>query len=243
MKNSVKFDAVRVNSAPEVLVDQIMKQIKSGKLKPGEVLPSQRELARMFGVGLGSIREAIKILGVMGYLNVIRGKGTFVSNDALSVQKQTPTIENALEAVSLTELMKAREVVESGAARMAARMANKESIQQLREITARMISADHHGESYYENDFKFHIAVAEASENPAMSEIVKLLVNKAHQHINFMNNSSSTCLPSVMDKCISSAVKVVDCIEVGDVERAGEAMVEHLNTVNESHLKEFPAER
>jgi GntR family transcriptional repressor for pyruvate dehydrogenase complex len=243
MKNSVKFDAVRVNSAPEVLVDQIMKQIKSGKLKPGEVLPSQRELARMFGVGLGSIREAIKILGVMGYLNVIRGKGTFVSNDALSVQKQTATIENALEAVSLTELMKAREVVESGAARMAARMANKESIQQLREITARMISADHHGESYYENDFKFHIAVAEASENPAMSEIVKLLVNKAHQHINFMNNSPGTCLPSVMDKCISSAVKVVDCIEVGDVERAGEAMVAHLNTVSESHLKEFPAER
>ena len=50
-------------------------------------------------------------------------------------------------------------------------------------------------------------------------------------------------IKSGMDKCISSAVKVVDCIEVGDVERAGEAMVEHLNTVNESHLKEFPAER
>jgi DNA-binding FadR family transcriptional regulator len=93
MKNPVKFDAVRVNSIPEFLVDQIMKQIKSGKRKPGEVLPSQRELERMFGVCLGSIREAIKIIGVMGYLNIIRGKGTIVSKDALSIQKQIPTIK------------------------------------------------------------------------------------------------------------------------------------------------------
>ena len=87
MKNSLNFNAVQLKSAPGALAEQIIQQIEAGKLKPGTVLPSQRDLAKMFKVGLGSVREAIKILDVMGYLEVIRGKGTFVSQDVLSSKK------------------------------------------------------------------------------------------------------------------------------------------------------------
>ncbi|MEN8692336.1 MAG: FadR/GntR family transcriptional regulator [Desulfobacterales bacterium] len=239
----MKFEAIQVNSAPEALVEQIRGQIRAGKLKPGESLPSQRELAKMFRVGLGTVREAFKILDVMGCVDILRGKGTFVAQDALSVQSVAPTIENALEAVSLAELMKAREVVESGAARIAAEKADTESIQRLREITSRMLSADLSSDAYYENDFRFHIAVAEASENQAVLEIVKLLADKAHHHINFMNDALGISLPAAKGKCVGSAVRVVDFIADGDAERAGEAMCEHLNTVTESLLKEFPGKR
>jgi GntR family transcriptional repressor for pyruvate dehydrogenase complex len=243
MKRSMIFDAIHVNSAPEVLVEQILRQIKSGKLKPGEALPSQRELAKLFGVGLGSIREAIKILDVLGCLHVIRGKGTFIAENAMSVQDEVPAFENLLEAVSLTDLMKAREMVESGAAGMAAEKADKENIRQLREITAFMLSADLEAEAYYENDFRFHIAVAEASQNQAVIEIVKLLVDKAHHHINFMNKVLGIALPEAMRKCIESAVRVVDFIESGDARQAGEAMFDHLNAFNDNVLKDFPGKR
>jgi len=239
----MKFDAIQINSAPEALVEQIKGQIRAGKLKPGESLPSQRELAKMFRVGLGTVREALKILDVMGCVDILRGKGTFVAQDALSVQNVAPTIENALEAVSLAELMKAREVVESGAARIAAEKADNESIQRLREITSRMLSADLSSDAYYENDFRFHIAVAEASENQAVLEIVKLLVDKTHHHINFMNDALGISLPAAKGKCVGTAVRVVDFIAVGDAERAGEAMCEHLNIVTESLLKEFVGKR
>ena len=119
MKTPINFDAIRVNSAPEILVEQIIKQIKSGKLKPGVVLPSQRELARVFEVGLGTVREAVKILNVMGYLQVKPGKGTFVSEQGWKKGKESFPVGKAMEAASLAELMKAREVVECGAARMA----------------------------------------------------------------------------------------------------------------------------
>ncbi|MGD8269921.1 MAG: hypothetical protein PVH69_07075, partial [Desulfobacterales bacterium] len=70
-----------------------------------------------------------------------------------------------------------------------------------------------------------------------------LLVDKAHHHIDFMNVALGISLPAARGKCVGSAVRVVDFIADGDAERAAEAMCEHLNTVNESLLKEFPGQR
>ena len=104
----MEFNAIRINSAPDVLVEEIISQIKSDKLKPGDLLPSQRELAKMFNVGLGSVREAIKILAVMGYVDVIRGKGTYISKYPPKDPNQESHLGKALEAMSVAELVKAR---------------------------------------------------------------------------------------------------------------------------------------
>lgn len=236
----MQFDAIKIHSAPQALVEQIIDHIKTGKLEPGECLPSQRELARIFHVGLGTVREALKILDVMGCVEVFRGKGSFVAENVSTILNSAPTIEDALEAVSLAELMKAREVVEVGAARMAAEKTDKESIQQLREITTQLLSADLSSGAYYDIDFKFHIAVAEAAQNQALLEIVKLLVGKTHYHTDFMDSALGLSLPSVVQECGGSAVRVVDFIEAGDAAHAGEAMLEHLNVVNDNLLKQFP---
>jgi GntR family transcriptional repressor for pyruvate dehydrogenase complex len=152
-------------------------------------------------------------------------------------------LDHALEAVSLAELMKAREVVECGAARMAAQRADPESIQQLRQITAQLSADRLYSQAYYENDFQFHIAVAEAANNQAVLEIVRLLVHKTLRHINFMNAALGIDLPAAMGQCVGSAVQVVDLIAKGDAEGAEKAMFAHLNTVNVSLLKEFPVPR
>jgi GntR family transcriptional repressor for pyruvate dehydrogenase complex len=179
----MKFDAIRVHSAPEALAEQIVERIRSGKLTPGTCLPSQRELARAFQVGLGSVREAIKILNVMGYLEVIRGKGTFISKDASTAEKPVSLLDKALEAVSLADLMKAREIVECACARLAAEAADEEGIERLKGTTEAMVASLEERETFYEQDFVFHIAVAEATNNKALLEIVKLLVDRAHNHI------------------------------------------------------------
>jgi len=239
----MNFNAIQITSAPETLVEKILEQVGDGQLKPGDCLPSQRDLAKMFQVGLGTVREALKILNVLGCVEVMRGKGSYVTDKALSIKTDTPSIEDVLEAVSLAELMKAREVVECGAARMAAKRADTESIQQLRRITAQMSADGLYSQAYYENDFRFHLAVAEAANNQAVLEIVKLLVDKTLCHINFMNTALGIDLPASMGQCVGSAVQVVDLIEKGDAEGADKAMFAHLNTVNVSLLKEFPLPR
>ena len=70
------FEMVRKNKASELVAEQIIKQIRSGELVPGNQLPSQRELSELLGVGRSSVREAINALEVMGYLEVQQGKGT-----------------------------------------------------------------------------------------------------------------------------------------------------------------------
>jgi len=236
----MNFDAIKVHSAPEVLAEQILGQIRSGKLEPGECLPSQRELARMFAVGLGTVREALKILDVMGCVDVLRGKGSFVAENVSAILAGTPRLEDALEAVSLAELMKAREVVETGAAGLAAKNADADNIRRLREITSRMISLNASSETYYENDFNFHIAVAEAAQNQAILEIVKLLVGKTHTHTSFMDKTLGISLPAEMKQCGQSAVRVVDWIEKSDVERAANEMRAHLNIVTVNLKQQFP---
>ena len=73
----MKFDAIQISSALEMLAQRIAIEIQSDTLTPASCLPSQRQLAKMFNVGLGTVREAIKTLRALGYLEVIRGKGIF----------------------------------------------------------------------------------------------------------------------------------------------------------------------
>jgi GntR family transcriptional repressor for pyruvate dehydrogenase complex len=235
----MKFDAIRVNSAPEVLVEQIIGRLKTGELKPGTRLPSQRELAKNFQVGLGSVREAIKILNVMGYLEVVQGKGTYIAHDALNHAPAGARLDKMLEAVSLADLMKAREVVECGAAELAAETADGATVGQLQEIVGRMEKALTDPERVYEFDFAFHIAVAEATNNMALTEIAKFLVDKAHDYIEFMSQSLSISGPINVEQAYRTAREVVDAIADGDPSAARRAMKAHLNIVNFEIKKEF----
>lgn len=239
MNNSLNFNAVQLKSAPGALAEQIIEQIETGKLKPGTALPSQRDLAKLFKVGLGSVREAIKILDVMGYLEVIRGKGTFVSQDVLSAKKQVSQVDQTLEAVTLADLMKARKIVECEAARLAAESADEEGIARLKKITAEMEVSFSDTEMFYDLDFTFHMAVAEACNNKALFEIIKMLVDKSHKFINFMTDSLGIAMPGAIERAVSTARSVVACIEVGDGQKAAQSMMEHLNTVNYQLDKEF----
>ena len=238
-EHSFRVDAIQVHSAPEALAEQIIGQIRNGKLPPGACLPSQRELARAFQVGLGTVREAVKILHVMGYLNVVPGRGTFVAEDGLTQSRAPSTFDRVMEAVSLSELMKAREIIESGAAQMAAEQADAENIERLKEVVAAMSTEPESIENYYNNDFAFHLAVAEAANNPAILEIVKRLVDQSHAHTGFMNRALGISMPVNIEKCVQTAKTVVYHIKRGDGPKAAQAMRKHLNVVNYELRKEF----
>ena len=235
----MEFNAVRINSAPDVLVQEIISQIKSGKLQPGEVLPSQRDLAKMFNVGLGSVREAIKILDVMGHVKVVRGKGTYISDTPPRQPQQKPSLETALEAMSVAELVKAREIVECGAARLAAENATPGDIRTLEMLGKKMDGSFSDTDLFYKLDFEFHIAVAEASNNKALIEMVKLLVHRSHKHVTFMSESLNIAVPFTVEKAVYSAREVIAQIKAGDPQMAEICMNKHLNIVYSELDKEF----
>jgi GntR family transcriptional repressor for pyruvate dehydrogenase complex len=137
-----------------------------------------------------------------------------------------------MEAVTLAELMKARIVIESGAARLAAEHADPENLERLGAAVARLDTDYKDIETYYQNDFEFHLAVAEAANNPAIFEIVKMLVERSHHHIGFMNESLGIAMPVNVQRCVNTAREIFLHIRQGNAPKSEEAMRAHLNVVN-----------
>ena len=87
----MQIKLIRNESAPEGVVRQILNNLETGIMKPGDKLPTQEKLAQRFGVGRSSIREATNALAIMGYLKIIQGKGTFISENIPAAESiETP---------------------------------------------------------------------------------------------------------------------------------------------------------
>ena len=131
------FEAVRKVRRYEQVAEQIRRLISSGALKPGDLLPPERELAAKLGVGRSSIRDAVRTLEVMGILEPRQGHGTVVrdlSADALVVPLSL-VLTRKRELV--TELLDVRRMIEPGLAARAAKNATAEEIAKMGEILER----------------------------------------------------------------------------------------------------------
>jgi len=148
---------------PSSIADRIRRQIGSGQLKPGEQLPGHRELATMFSVSVGSVREAISMLVSEGLIATRAGHGTFV----VETTEQIPTVWSAspLDRDKVEELIDAREVLEGALAALAAERATAAQIDQLRSIVDRMQEAHGDAATFLAADVELHQLLAEAANN------------------------------------------------------------------------------
>ena len=119
------FRPVRPGNAFEDTVQRLLQTIRLGVVAPGESLPSERELAVRLGVSRDTVREALRSLGEAGYVVSRRGRygGTFVADElprAAVPVPRAPDEPSGLEPADLEEVLALREVLEVGAARLAA---------------------------------------------------------------------------------------------------------------------------
>ena len=107
---TIVLEPIRPKKISEEIVDQIKQLISKGELKPGDRIPSERDLATMLGVSRPSVREAIMVLEAMGFLDSRQGGGTFVRAltegsimDPLAklVEKRDPVLLRALAEVRM----------------------------------------------------------------------------------------------------------------------------------------------
>lgn len=155
-----------------MVLEEIHKLISQGKLQPGDNLPSEMELAERFGVGRSSIREAMRVLQLMGVVEVMQGKGTFVREPGILPL----VIDWSRTKTGLTpEVMEARQFMEVLLARLAAERATEEDVDALRLAVRRSEESLSNGEnpSGMETNVRagvdFHLALADAAHNQVLS--------------------------------------------------------------------------
>ena len=221
------FKAIKQSTASQMVVEQILDSLKTEEFKPGEKLPSQMDLAKMFNVGRSSIREAIKSLDALGYLEIIQGKGTSFKKDIPSDKAYLSGLKDALEEATLLDLMKIGMILECYAAELAADSANPKHIQQLKEAIESIQVSENDRKNFIEMDLRFHFALAQATGNIAICEILKLLLEKVHRHhLIYFAISSET-----RKRTIATANQILSCILKGDAKKASACMRDHLDAM------------
>src|SRR5947207_6224985 len=165
------FETVRKVRRYEQVAEQIRRVISEGALKPGDLLPPERELVAKLGVGRSSIRDAVRTLEVMGILEPRQGHGTVVrdlSADALVVPLSL-VLTRKRELV--TELLDVRRMIEPGLAARAAKNATDEEIARMAEILERHEAKLLRGEQAIDEDSDFHYAIALAARNSVVLRV------------------------------------------------------------------------
>ena len=223
----MNYKTIKRRSTSELVLKEILGSIQSGELKPGDKLPTESKLSEMFGVGRSSLREALSALALMGYIEVTQGRGSFVRQDLHASNLSAFALKDIQTAASLIDILEVREILECSTARLASGRATAGDIRRLWAIFNRMKENMGNIEQFSENDFDFHVALAEASGNEMLLVMMKFIVQKVHQA--YVKLKHETLFEA--DEAIATAEKVIAGIAGGRGDAAADAMRDHLNLV------------
>lgn len=148
--------------------------VVEGRLRPGEKLPNELELARELGVSRTTLREAVRTLAAQGVLEVCRGRGTFVSQRVREIDDYGFASLDRVKG-QLRDLFELRSIFEPQAARLACRRATEEEMGEILARGAEVEARIRAGEDRSGADGAFHAAIVRATHNEFMVRLLPLI--------------------------------------------------------------------
>ncbi|UCF90369.1 MAG: FadR family transcriptional regulator [Desulfobacterales bacterium] len=194
-KSKVKrglFAPIKTRKISDEVYKQIVASISSGQFKPGEKIPSEREMASELGISRQSLREALHRAEVMGLIKVRQGEGSFIRSSVHEPLKPALTVIIEKEAEKIFEFLEIRKLIEGWCAEKAAREANAEDLDYIRAILDQMKTIGSKDKRWEEMDVAFHLAIAEASHNVIAMHIMEALKVNFGTFFRFRNSITSS---------------------------------------------------
>lgn len=210
------------------IADQIIELIRSGVFPPGSRLPGERELAERFKVSRVTIREAAIALQARGILDIRSGAGIYVLDGKAAGAEDLPDI-------SALELTEARSLFESEAAALAAPTISEESLKRLGELLQIMSQDDGDDEQTTEADREFHMLIASASGNQAITHVIGSLWRLRTELPEVRNTHAAICHHDGHTRQ-SEHRAIVEALRQRDPEAARTAMRTHFHRLLEAML-------
>jgi GntR family transcriptional repressor for pyruvate dehydrogenase complex len=230
--------AIKKTRLYEEVVGQLHQLIDEGKLKAGDRLPSERELAETFRVSRSSVREAIKTLENEGMVITRPGSGTFITavNVEAIIQPLASSLSRGKDA--LIDLFEMRCLVEPSIAALAAERATPADILRLKEICGAQEQQINRDTSAVDSDAAFHLTIGQATHNAALQRLVASIVE-----ILKPVREQSLQTPGRARKSLASHREILVAIERHDPELARQAMLRHIQAVEQNVLAPPPRTR
>lgn len=213
------------------VVDRLVQRIRSGEWKPGDQLPSERDLMDSYGVGRPAVREALQDMARSGIVEITHGERArvVVPTAHLLIEQIAGGAQHLLrmEPAMLEHMKDARVFLEAGLCKLAAQKASDDD-------KARLLARweDHHAalsemDQFLYRDMLFHREIAAISGNPIFPAIVEALFNWAGEYYQGIVRA-----PGAEQLTLAEHRRIYDAIAAGDGEAAAQAMRDHLLRAN-----------
>lgn len=206
--------------------ESLRRFIEDNRLEAGDALPPEADLGQQLGVGRNSVREAIKSLESLGVLETRRGVGVFVK--AFSFQ---PLLENLAYGLQISlrdveEMREVRRVLETGLIDKTVAMIGADDIAALRQVTEQMRVKAEAGESFAEEDQRFHRLLFRCQDNHTLSALIDVFWTAFYKASDFANLSNPNPLATWKDHH-----DIVEAVAAGDADLARRRLDAHYSGI------------
>lgn len=208
-------------------------EILEGRLKRGDQIESDRELAKKLNVGRSAVREALKVLDVLGMIDIRLGQGTYITSRETNFFSVPLSWSLFLDGTQVKSILQVRGALELRAVQLAAQCEDKNKLDKLTDIYYRMQKTfqeskdtdnlQHALQETLNADIEFHTCIAECSGNPIILSMLTTIRN-------FLKRVSGTGMVDAeqLQAVVEEHQKLYGAIISGNVDAATQTMTKHL---------------
>lgn len=208
-------------------------EILEGRLKRGDQIESDRELAKKINVGRSAVREALKVLDVLGMIDIRLGQGTYITSRETNFFSVPLSWSLFLDGAQVKSILQVRGALELRAVQLAAQCEDKNKLDKLTDIYYRMQKTfqeskdtdnlQHALQETLNADIEFHTCIAECSGNPIILSMLTTIRN-------FLKRVSGTGMVDAeqLQAVVEEHQKLYGAIISGNVDVATQTMMKHL---------------
>lgn len=221
------FSTVSVGRVSQVIVDQIRTLIRQGRLRPGDRLPSERDLCERFGVSRVTVREALRVLEAGGLIDVRVGArgGAFVTTPTNARLGEGLADLLQLSPLTAAEVTEARMVFELGIVPLVVERATEEDLVALERLCSDQQAALDAERYTMEMSAEFHVRVAASTHNKA----VEMLVQSFHGPLLMSLKEAQIAAPLMGHRGAHEHLEFVHAVRRRDVAAAEAIMQVHID--------------
>jgi GntR family transcriptional repressor for pyruvate dehydrogenase complex len=206
----------------ELVADRLVSEIGERRLRPGDALPTERQLTQEYHVGRSSVREALRMLESQGLIES-RGSGVFAVAEFRNPLNQSLSLLLSLDASNLRELYEMRMLIEGELAALAAERRSDEDLGRMLTALQQMRDGLDSEQLYIDADVQFHLAIADASKNRFAGHMMQALRELFHRALTSVYHISGS-----PETSLEQHQQILDAIAAGRPEEARRCMQEHL---------------
>jgi len=223
----VTFQPIERRKLYELIADQLLLEISERRLQPGDPIPPERELTRLFRAGRSSVREALRMLESRGVITAV-GSGSFAVAGYANPLNSSLRLLLTLDQATMHDIYELRRILEGEAAALAAVRGTDAHVALMDEAIDEMerglaaVGAER-ADIYIDGDLRFHLAIAEATQNGLLLHSMRALRDVIRRAL-----SSIFAIPESPERSNEQHRRIRDAIAAGDAGQARAAMLEHL---------------